>query len=97
MNNKTYYVYELDTNGEPICGGSGTIGNVPFLVSYDKESITLGASHTEDKITVTNRMNYAPLPSTGGIGLGSVYLLGSTCSLGAAAALAIRKKKKRKG
>lgn len=97
MNNKTYYVYELDTNGKPILGGSGTIGNVPFLVSYDKESITLGASHTEDKITVTNRMNYAPLPSTGGIGLGSVYLLGSTCSLGAAAALAIRKKKKRKG
>lgn len=73
---KIYYVYELDDNGNPIPSGEpGTIGGVPFVVSYDKSEIRVDAEHSTGEITVINRMNYAELPSTGGNGT-FLYTLG---------------------
>lgn len=84
---KTYYVYELDDEGNPISSGKeGNVGGIPFVVSYDKTEISVSANSSIGEITVTNRMNYAELPSTGGTGTlpytaGGVLLLSATMCL----------------
>lgn len=66
---KTYYIYELDDEGKPIrANEEGTVGGIPFVTSYDKENISVSADSSIGEITVTNRMNYAELPDTGGTG-----------------------------
>ena len=72
----TYYVFELNDQGEPIPHGQpGTVGGVPFVVFYDSTGITVTAD-APGKVTVTNRLNYAELPRTGGSGTAGFAALG---------------------
>ena len=72
----TYYVFELNDQGKPIPGGQpGTVGGVPFVVSYDSTEITVTAQ-APGNVTVTNRLNYAELPRTGGSGTAGFTALG---------------------
>ncbi len=74
---KPYYVFELNDQGEPIPGGQpGTVGGVPFVVSYDSTEITVTAQAPVGNVTVTNRLNYAELPRTGGSGTAGFTALG---------------------
>ncbi len=73
----TYYVFELNDQGKPIPGGQpGTVGGVPFVVSYDSTEITVTAQAPVGNVTVTNRLNYAELPRTGGSGTAGFTALG---------------------
>ena len=74
---KTYYVFELNDQGKPIPHGQpGTVGGVPFVVSYDSTEITVTAQASVGEVTVTNRLNYAELPRTGGSGTAGFTALG---------------------
>ena len=74
---KPYYVFELNDQGKPIPGGQpGTVGGVPFVVSYVSSEITVTADAPVGKVTVTNRLNYAELPRTGGSGTAGFTALG---------------------
>ena len=74
---KPYYVFELNDQGEPIPHGQpGTVGGVPFVVSYGSSEITVTAEAPVGNVTVTNRLNYAELPRTGGSGTAGFTALG---------------------
>ena len=74
---KPYYVFELNDQGKPIPDGQpGTVGGVPFVVSYDSSKITVTAQASVGKVKVTNRLNYAELPRTGGSGTAGFTALG---------------------
>ena len=74
---KPYYVFELNDQGEPIPHGQpGTVGGVPFVVFYDRTGITVTAEVPVGNVTVTNRLNYAELPRTGGSGTAGFTALG---------------------
>lgn len=93
---KTYYVYELDDEGNPIRSGKeGNVGGIPFVVSYDKTEISVSADSSTGEIIVTNRMNYAELPSTGGTGT-LPYTAGGVLFLSAAIYLLYYKLRRRK-
>ncbi len=76
---KTYYIYELDDAGKPVLSSDvvSIIDGKPFRVSYESGSkvtissdgkVTVGDGKA-DKVTVINRINYAELPQTGGMGV----------------------------
>lgn len=95
---KTYVVYELADDGTPIKDGKdGTVSGIPFVVSYDTTSITVTADNPTKSVTVTNRMNYAQLPETGGYGTYGYTIGGALLSLGAAGLLCHKIKRKRSG
>ncbi len=85
-----YYVYELNDQGQAIRSGAATVSGIPFVVSYDKESITVTADKPSGEVTVTNRINYAELPQTGGGGISAFRTLGTTLVLCAAGAMMVR-------
>ena len=88
---ETYTIYELDDKGNRIeAGTSAVVSGMPFVVSYDKAEITVTAGSVPT-VTVTNRMNYAELPATGGPGPGALYLSGLALIF---AALVLLKKRK---
>lgn len=88
---ETYYVYELDDNGAPILPGQeGTANAMPFVVNYKDNAVTVTAQPAT--VTVTNRMNYQELPSTGGSGILGFWLLGVALILGGAGLLDKRKR-----
>ncbi|MCC8105210.1 MAG: hypothetical protein LIO99_04220, partial [Clostridiales bacterium] len=49
--NKTYYVYELDDNNDPILEG-GSYGS--YTVTYENQNITVSESNTTGSVTITN-------------------------------------------
>lgn len=85
-----YYVYELNDQGQAIRSGAATVSGIPFMVSYDKESITVTADKPSGEVTVTNRINYAELPQTGGGGISAFRTLGTALVLCAAGAMMAR-------
>lgn len=88
---ETYYVYELGDKGAPILPGQeGTANAMPFMVSYEGNEVTVTAQPAT--VTVTNRMNYQELPSTGGSGILGFWLLGVALILGGAGLLDKRKR-----
>lgn len=91
----TYYVFELNDQGNPILSGAGTVSGIPFVVSYDKNKITLTETTVADTVTVTNRMNYTELPASGGIGTHK-YTLGGMALTGFAISALWYKQKIRK-
>lgn len=94
--NTSYAVYELDDNGKPIKGNTeGTVSGIPFVVSYDHEQIQVTADAPTATVTVTNRMNYAELPETGGYGTYGYTIGGTLLSLSAAGILCCKLKCKR--
>ena len=91
----TYYVYELDSSGRPIAGGStAVIGGKPFLVSGSGETVTVTMDAPTGAVTVTNCVAYPALPMTGGTGPEPFLLAGGLLSAGAAGALALRRRRK---
>lgn len=75
---KTYYVYELDDEGNPMKHGTaGMISRNPFVVSYQTEGVGIELTEADNakEEVVTNRMNFAELPKTGGTGT-SLYTIG---------------------
>ena len=87
---QTYYVYELNDQGQAIRSGAATVNGIPFVVSYDKNDITVTAKNPSGEVTVTNRINYAELPQTGGGGISAFRTLGTALVLCAAGAMLVR-------
>ena len=85
-----YYVYELNDAGEPIRSGAATVSGIPFVVSYEGNSVTVTATNYSETVTVTNRINYAELPQTGGGGISAFRTLGTALVLCAAGAMMVR-------
>lgn len=93
---KTYYVYELDDKGNPInAAQEGIVSGIPFVVSYDKNKISVSADSSVGNITVTNRMNYAELPNTGGTGM-IPYTAGGAALMAASLGMLYLKARRRK-
>lgn len=86
---KTYYIYELDDNGNPIDMKYDSQGNVTnydvlpkingkdYFVYYDNNEVTISDDITQSVgVKVINRVCFAVLPSTGGIGANKVMTTG---------------------
>ena len=74
--NTTYYVYELDDNGNKIQNKAmGTIQGLRYIAMY---SSSTNAAINGQTFTVTNQIFTPILPSTGGNGIVSYRVLGST-------------------
>ena len=67
---KTYYVFELDDNDNPIVDTSKevTINKLQYTVDYKGEGESANAATNGQTVTVTNRSRTKILPSTGGYG-----------------------------
>lgn len=92
-----YVVYELDDEGNPISANTaGTVSGIPFVVSYSADTVIVTADHAAAEITVTNRMNYAELPASGGCGTIAYTIGGTAVSLAAAGMLCHRNRRKRR-
>ena len=78
--NKTYYVYELDNQGNPITDTAKevTINTMNYQVVYEKNGIALSSDKSSETIVVTNKSRTKILPSTGSIGTLIYRLLGAT-------------------
>lgn len=92
---KTYRVYELDSQGKPIKTGPGVVGGVPFLVSYPEGTVTVSEKFPKAETWVTNRLNYAELPNTGGPGQ-IPYTIGGLLLLAAGLTLLYYQQKRRR-
>ena len=68
--NKTYYVYELDDEGNPITDSleEVIINKLQYTVDYKGEGESTNAAINGQTVTVTNRSRTKILPSTGGYG-----------------------------
>lgn len=79
---KTYYVFELDDQNQPITDRSKevTINTMNYQVVYKNETKGTETSSAEvgDTVTVTNKSRTKILPSTGSIGTLIYRLLGAT-------------------
>lgn len=70
----TYYVFELDKNGNPIQASAteATINSMQYKVVYESNSKdnskATNIAHVGDTVTVTNKSRTKILPSTGGTG-----------------------------
>lgn len=81
---KTYYVFELDDNGNPIKDSAtvATVNKMEYFTSY-KKTTTAGATSEEnsavsgDTVTVINQSRVKELPSTGSYG-SLIYRLAGT-------------------
>ena len=87
---QSYYVYELNDQGQAIRSGAATVSGIPFVVSYTENSVMVTAKNPSGAVTVTNRINYAELPQTGGGGISAFRTLGTTLVLCAAGAMLVR-------
>lgn len=77
--NATYYVYELDDNGNKIQNKAmGTIQGLRYIAMY---SSSTNAAVNGQTFTVTNQICTPILPSTGGNGIVRYRILGSTLLL----------------
>lgn len=85
---KTYYVFELDDNGNPIKDSTtaATVNKMEYFTSYEKPktagTATGGNSAVSgDTVTVTNQIRVKELPSTGSYGsliyrlAGAIFIL----------------------
>lgn len=81
---KTYYVFELDDNGNPIkdSATAATVNKMEYFTSYENKT-TAGATSERnsavsgDTVTVTNQSRVKELPSTGSYG-SLIYRLAGT-------------------
>lgn len=77
---KTYYVYELDDQGNPITDSSKevTINTMNYQVIYEKNGTATSSAQNGDTVIVTNKSRTKILPSTGSMGTLIYRLLGAT-------------------
>lgn len=80
---KTYYVFELDQNGNPIVTSDQevSINHLLYCVEYKNGESYTNAAKVGETVTVTNYSRYKKLPSTGGNGTGRYMIAGSICIL----------------
>ena len=81
---KTYYVFELDDNGNPIkdSATAATVNKMEYFTSYENTTTANAASERNsavsgDTVTVTNQSRVKELPSTGSYG-SLIYRLAGT-------------------
>ena len=81
---KTYYVFELDDNGNPIKNSTtvATVNKMEYFTSYENKTTAGAASEgnsavSGDTVTVTNQSRVKELPSTGSYG-SLIYRLAGT-------------------
>ena len=66
---KTYYVFELDDSGRPVPDGeTRIISGMPCSAFGGGTAVALSPEHPGGEAEITNRINYAELPETGGSG-----------------------------
>lgn len=77
---QTYYVFELDKNGQPIKASDdeATINSMQYKVDYENNKVTTNSAKVGDTVIVTNKSRTKILPSTGSIGTLIYRLLGAT-------------------
>ena len=99
--NKTYYIYELDNQGNPITDTSKevTINTMNYQVVYKNETKNTDTSSAKngETIVVTNKSRTKILPSTGSIGTLIYRLLGATLVVVSVICLSNINKNNRKG
>lgn len=80
---KTYYVFELDQDGNPIVTSNQevTINNLLYCVEYKNGNNATNAAQVGQTVTVTNYSRYKKLPSTGGSGTVRYRIAGGTLIL----------------
>ena len=95
---KTYYVYELDDQGNPITDSSKevTINTMNYQVFYEKNGIATSSAQNGDTVIVTNKSRTKILPSTGSMGTLIYRLLGATLVVASIICLSNINKNKRK-
>lgn len=97
---KTYYVYELDDQGNPITDSSKevTINTMNYQVVYKNEIQNTDTSSAQngETIVVTNKSHTKILPSTGSMGTLIYRLLGATLVVASIICLSNINKKNRK-
>lgn len=77
---KTYYVYELDDQNQPITDTSKevTINTMNYQVVYENNGTATSSAQNGDMVIVTNKSRTKILPSTGSMGTLIYRLLGAT-------------------
>ena len=95
---KTYYVYELDDQGNPITDSSKevTINTMNYQVFYEKNGTATSSAQNGDTVIVTNKSRTKILPSTGSMGTLIYRLLGATLVVASIICLSNINKNKRK-
>lgn len=96
--NRTYYVYELDDQGNPITDSSKevTINTMNYQVFYEKNGTATSSAQNGDTVIVTNKSRTKILPSTGSMGTLIYRLLGATLVVASIICLSNINKKNRK-
>ena len=79
----TYYVFELDQNGNPIVTSDQevSINHLLYCVEYKNGESYTNAAKVGETVTVTNYSRYKKLPSTGGNGTGRYMIAGIICMI----------------
>lgn len=97
--NKTYYVFELDQNNQPIkaSDGEATINSMQYKVVYENDNKTTNSAEVGDTVIVTNKSHTKILPSTGSMGTLIYKLLGATLVVASVMCLLNINKSKSKG
>ena len=92
---KTYFVFELDDSGKPVPDvASRIVSGAPYTVLGGGAAVTLTSEQPEGSAEITNRINYAELPETGGSGPGLLYAAGAFLTLSGAALLLLRNRRR---
>lgn len=90
---KTYRIYELDDNNQPIRGGdAGMVNGMLFDVTYTDADVSFGDGETVTQTEITNKLHVTSLPETGSTGVTGLYLAGFTMMAFATVLLVLKKR-----
>ena len=95
---KTYYVFELDDSGRPVPDGeTRIISGMPCSAFGGGTAVALSPEHPGGEAEITNRINYAELPETGGHGAHAIYAAGGVLLACALTLLLLQKRRRGRG
>ena len=95
---KTYYVFELDDSGRPVPDGeTRIISGMPCSAFGGGTAVALSPEHPGGEAEITNRINYAELPETGGHGAHAIYAAGGVLLVCALTLLLLQKRRRGRG
>ena len=95
---KTYYVFELDDSGRPVPNGeTRIISGMPCSAFGGGTAVALSPEHPGGEAEITNRINYAELPETGGHGAHAIYAAGGVLLACALTLLLLQKRRRGRG
>ena len=96
---KTYYVFELDSKGQPIKDSQeATVNTMKYQVVYENETTKIADNTAKngDTVTVTNKSSTKILPSTGSMGTLIYRMSGATLVVAGTIGLSEINKKRKK-